>query len=65
MGCKYCQSGFGLNCAGPLGFDDIEVGCDCDCHKCERCGSAYCKTMGGPDECIKPENEDEAIFMEI
>jgi hypothetical protein len=29
MGCRWCSSGLGLNCQGPLGFDDLEVACDC------------------------------------
>jgi len=58
MGCKYCPSGLGVHCAGPLGIDDIEVGCDCECHKCEECGSAYCYKVGGPDEC-SADYEDE------
>jgi hypothetical protein len=53
LGCEWCSSGFGKNCNGPLGLDDIEVGCDCDCHKCPDCGSAYCETMGGPDPCAE------------
>lgn len=51
MGCKWCTSGLGRLCEGPLGLDDIEVGCDCDCHRCEICGSAYCVNMGGRDPC--------------
>ncbi len=34
MGCRWCSSGLGELCQGPLGLDDVEVGCDCDCHKC-------------------------------
>ena len=49
MGCKYCS--LGEACHGPLGADDLEVNCDCDCHKCPDCGSAYCEKMGGPDKC--------------
>ena len=51
MGCKDCTSGLGVNCQGPLGLDDLEVGCDCDCHRCEICNSAYCVNMGGTDPC--------------
>ena len=51
MGCKWCSSGLGRNCEGPLGMDDIECGCDCDCHRCDDCNSTFCETMGGPDEC--------------
>jgi len=51
MGCKYCASGLGEACQGPLGMDDLEVDCDCDCHKCPDCGSAYCNKKGGPDPC--------------
>lgn len=51
MGCRHCTSGLGLNCEGPLGLDDLEVGCDCDCHRCDICGSAYCVNMGGSDPC--------------
>ena len=51
MGCEFCTSGLGVSCDGPLGFDDLEVGCDCDCHRCDICGSAYCVSMGGNDPC--------------
>jgi len=51
MGCKYCASGLGEACQGPLGLDDLEVACDCECHKCPDCGSAYCEKKGGPDPC--------------
>ncbi len=51
MGCKYCSSGLGLSCAGPLGMDDIEVACHCECHECPDCGSAYCVQVGGPEPC--------------
>jgi len=34
MGCKYCTSGLGDMCDGPMGLDDLEVGCDCSCHTC-------------------------------
>lgn len=61
MGCQYCTSGLGVNCQGPLGLDDIEVGCDCDCHCCPDCGSAYCVNMGGRDPC---ESEDETDYYE-
>lgn len=57
MGCKYCASGLGEACQGPLGMDDLEVGCDCDCHHCPDCGSAYCEKMGGHDKCQS--NNDE------
>jgi len=48
---------FGEDCQGPLGLDDLEVACDCDCHRCPDCGSVYCEKMGGPDPC---ESDDEA-----
>jgi len=51
MGCNYCTSGLGEDCQGPLGLDDLEVSCDCECHQCELCGSAYCQNVGGPDPC--------------
>jgi hypothetical protein len=54
MGCQWCA--LGSICQGPLGIDDIEVGCGCSEHECDECGSAYCETMGGPDPC---ETEDE------
>ena len=38
-------------CSGPLGMDDLEVGCDCQCHECPDCHSAYCRKVGGPDRC--------------
>jgi hypothetical protein len=60
MGCRYCRSGLGEACQGPLGLDDVEVACDCDCHKCPDCGSAYCWKMGGPgghDTCPVDEEE--------
>lgn len=53
MGCSRCPSGLGLNCDGPLGLDDLEVGCDCECHCCEACGSPYCVDVGGDDECVE------------
>lgn len=58
MGCQWCSSGLGANCAGPLGLDDLEVGCDCDCHKCPECGSAYCECMGGADPCRREDDGD-------
>ena len=51
MGCKWCTSGLGRKCHGPNGIDDLECGCECDCHKCPDCGSAYCINVGGEDEC--------------
>jgi len=51
MGCKWCSSGTGVACDGPLSCDDLEAGCDCDCHRCPECGSAYCVSMGGDEEC--------------
>ena len=51
MGCEYCTSGLGRACEGLLGLDDLEVACDCTCHKCPLCGSAYCENVGGPDRC--------------
>ncbi len=51
MGCKWCSSGLGRHCDGPLGMDDLEVSCDCQCHECPDCHSAYCETMGGDEEC--------------
>ncbi len=51
MGCKFCTSGLGRRCDGPLGIDDLEVGCDCMCHKCDTCNSAHCVNVGGPDAC--------------
>ena len=51
MGCKFCPSGLGNDCEGPLGLDDIEASCDCDCHRCPDCQSAYCQNVGGPEEC--------------
>jgi len=59
VGCKYCTSGLGEDCQGPLGFDDLEVSCDCECHKCEICGSAYCQNVGGPDPCMPFDDLDE------
>lgn len=51
MGCKWCSSGLGRNCAGPIGMDDLEVGCNCECHVCDDCGSAYCINAGGIEFC--------------
>ena len=51
MGCKWCPSGLGRNCHGPLGIDDLEVGCDCECHECPDCNSAYCVNVGGREAC--------------
>ena len=59
MGCKTCGSGLGRDCHGPLGVDDLEVGCDCDCHECPDCGSAYCITMGGEDACETDADDDQ------
>lgn len=59
MGCEYCTSGLGENCAGPLGLDDLEAGCGCPCHECTNCGSAYCRTVGGPDPCTLDGDGDE------
>jgi hypothetical protein len=56
MGCKYCSSGLGEDCEGPLGFDDLEVSCYCPCHDCPDCGSVYCVKMGGPDPCESGED---------
>lgn len=58
MGCKYCTSGLGEDCDGPLGMDDLEVSCDCDCHCCPACGSAYCEKMGGDEPCGSNEEYD-------
>lgn len=58
MGCKWCSSGLGRNCVGPLGLDDLEVSCSCSCHECDDCGSAYCECVGGPDPC---DTEDDFI----
>jgi len=57
MGCKGCSSGLGEDCDGPLGLDDLEASCNCPCHDCPDCGSAYCEKMGGSDPC---ESDDEA-----
>jgi hypothetical protein len=51
MGCKWCTSGLGRKCEGPLGLDDLECGCQCQCHVCPDCFSAYCVNVGGPDPC--------------
>ena len=51
MGCEFCTSGLGDECRGPLGIDGLEVGCDCDCHRCYACDSPYCETVGGDEEC--------------
>lgn len=60
MGCKYCSSGLGVSCEGPLGLDDVEVGCSCSCHECSECGSAYCVNVGGPDPCrVEEDNRAE------
>lgn len=61
MGCKYCTSGLGELCEGPLGLDDLEVHCDCECHCCVECGSAYCENVGGPDPCER-DNEDSILY---
>ena len=59
MGCSCCPSGLGENCEGPLGMDDVECGCDCDCHKCFDCGSACCEKAGVPNPCeVDEDNED-------
>lgn len=58
MGCRYCSSGLGEACQGPLGLDDLEVACNCPCHECPDCGSAYCEKMGGPDPCKADLEED-------
>lgn len=59
LGCRYCTSGLGVYCNGPLGLDDLEVACDCECHKCPYCYSAYCEVMGGPDPCEPEADYDE------
>jgi len=59
MGCEYCRSGLGEMCQGPLGIDDLEVDCDCDCHRCPDCHSAYCVKMGGADPCESDEDDYE------
>ena len=51
MGCKYCTSGLGKDCYGPLGLDDLEVNCHCSCHECNDCSSAYCEYAGGHIPC--------------
>lgn len=51
MGCKWCTSGLGRACHGPLGIDDLEVGCQCSCHECPDCMSAYCVNVGGDEPC--------------
>ncbi len=56
-GCKWCN--LGRSCRGPLGIDDIEVGCSCDHHECDDCGSAYCKNVGGPDPCEAEEPDED------
>ena len=58
MGCQYCTSGLGKGCQGPRGLDDVEIGCDCDCHRCEECGSAFCYKMGGPDNCTASDSDE-------
>jgi len=58
MGCKYCTSGLGENCDGPLSMDDVEASCDCECHKCPECHSAYCEKMGGNEPCSADEEEN-------
>lgn len=62
MGCKYCTSGLGENCEGPLGLDDLEVACDCSCHECVDCGSAYCEKVGGPDPC-PCDTDDDSLYL--
>ena len=59
MGCKYCTSGLGEACQGPPGLDDLEVACDCECHICPDCHSAYCEKMGGPDKCESDADDDD------
>ena len=56
MGCKWCSSGLGEDCDGPLGLDDLEASCNCPCHRCPDCGSAYCEKMGGTDPCESGED---------
>lgn len=51
MGCKWCTSGLGRTCQGPNGIDDLECGCDCDCHKCPDCFSPFCENIGGDEPC--------------
>ena len=59
MGCEYCTTGLGRACEGPLGLDDLEVACDCSCHDCLDCGSAYCWKVGGPDPCEADISQEE------
>ena len=50
MGCKWCA--LGEMCVGPNGgIDDMEANCDCDCHCCDECGSAFCESVGGDQVC--------------
>lgn len=51
MGCEYCSSGLGKKCDGPEGLDDIECGCNCDCHKCPECYQTDCESIGGNEPC--------------
>lgn len=51
MGCKWCTSGLGRRCHGPLGLDDLEAGCDCTCHECSECGNTHCENVGGDEPC--------------
>jgi len=57
MGCRWCGSGLGEDCEGPLGLDDLEVACTCSCHECTECGSAYCGNVGGHNPCEREEEE--------
>jgi len=59
MGCKSCSSGLGATCEGPLGLDHLDGGCDCSCHECWDCHSAYCEKVGGPDVCMSEKDEVE------
>ena len=58
MGCKWCGSGLGEACSGPLGLDDLEVDCDCSCHQCPDCHSAHCVKVGGDEPCNDADSED-------
>lgn len=44
-------------CAGPLGMDDLEVACNCECHNCPDCGNPYCENMGGNEPCESDSEE--------
>jgi len=59
MGCGFCSSGLGENCHGPLGMDDLECSCTCECHMCPVCGNPDCEEMGGDEPCRSDEEEME------